>query len=60
MKNMVFNHDIGPIPRQASQARKSGRPGNESLQNEIWEGKRRMADMDDQMKQQRELIQKLL
>ena len=55
-----FKRGIGPVPWQASQALKSGQPRYESLQNEIREGKLHMADMEDQMKEQRELIQKLL
>ena len=55
-----FKRGIGPIARQASQTHKSGQPRYESLQNEIREGKLRMADMEDHLKQQRELIQMLL
>ncbi|GMN37021.1 hypothetical protein TIFTF001_042564 [Ficus carica] len=51
---------IGPVPRQASHGSKSGRPRYESLQNEVREGKLRMADMKYQLKEQRELIQNLL
>ena len=55
-----FKRGIGPIPRQSSEIHKSGQPRYEGLQNEIREGKVRMADMEDQMKQQREVIQILL
>ncbi|GMN70148.1 hypothetical protein TIFTF001_039193 [Ficus carica] len=55
-----FKRGIGPIPRTASQTHKSGQPRYESLQNEIREGKVRMADMEDHLKQQREVIQMLL
>ncbi|GMN36451.1 hypothetical protein TIFTF001_042440 [Ficus carica] len=55
-----FKRGIGPIPRQASQTHKSGQPRYESLQNEIQEGKVRMAEMEDHLKQQREAIQLLL
>ncbi|GMN38918.1 hypothetical protein TIFTF001_008131 [Ficus carica] len=55
-----FKRGIGPIPRQSSETHKSGQPRYEGLHNEIWEGKVRMADMEDQMKQQREVIQILL
>ncbi|GMN52947.1 hypothetical protein TIFTF001_022086 [Ficus carica] len=40
-----FKRGIGPVPRQASHGSKSGRPRYESLQNEVREGKLRMADM---------------
>ncbi|GMN38929.1 hypothetical protein TIFTF001_008154 [Ficus carica] len=40
-----FKHGIGPVPRQASHGSKSRRPRYESLQNEVREGKLRMADM---------------
>ncbi|GMN74941.1 hypothetical protein TIFTF001_052489 [Ficus carica] len=55
-----FKRGIGPVPRQASHGSKSGRPRYESLQNEVQEGKLRMADMEYQLKEQRELIQNLL
>ncbi|GMN26139.1 hypothetical protein TIFTF001_043964 [Ficus carica] len=55
-----FKRGIGPVPRQASHGSKSGRPRYESLQNEVREGKLRMADMKYQLKEQRELIQNLL
>ena len=55
-----FKRGIGPIPSQTSQTHKSKQPRYESLQNEIREGKLRMANMEDHMKQQREVIEMLL
>ena len=55
-----FKRGVGPVPKQPLDGRKSRGLACESLRNEVQENQRRMSDMEALMKQQQELIQKLL